>query len=85
MTTHYKIIKGKQQVTEVDASSTEEPRILILSGPSGSGKTTIVKKLMERQPVPLVKSISATTRPPRAHEEDQWITIFLTGIPLKRN
>ena len=40
----------------------------VLSGPSGSGKTTIVERLMARSPVKLVKSISATTRPPRKNE-----------------
>jgi guanylate kinase len=50
-------------------------RIVILSGPSGSGKTTIVHRLEEDSPVKLVKSVSATTRPPRAGERhgiDYW-------------
>ncbi|MCA9041570.1 MAG: 50S ribosome-binding GTPase, partial [Planctomycetaceae bacterium] len=64
-------------MTGTQGASQEDPKILILSGPSGSGKTTIVKQLMERQPVRLVKSISATTRPPRAHEVDQVDYYFL--------
>jgi len=50
-------------------------RIVILSGPSGSGKTTIVHRLEKVSPVKLVKSVSATTRPPRAGERhgiDYW-------------
>lgn len=53
-------------------------RIVVLSGPSGSGKTTVVRRLVESVPVRLVKSVSATTRPPRPGEQegdDYW---FLT-------
>ncbi|MEY3457458.1 MAG: hypothetical protein RL215_615, partial [Planctomycetota bacterium] len=51
------------------------PRIVVLSGPSGSGKTTLVRLLIQRAPVRLVKSVSATTRPPRPgeiHGDDYW-------------
>lgn len=50
-------------------------QIVVLSGPSGSGKTTVVRELVEKAPVKLVKSVSATTRPPRPGEvdgEDYW-------------
>lgn len=48
-----------------------EPLILIVSGPSGSGKSTLVKELLELPGTML--SISATTRPPRANEQDgKW-------------
>ena len=53
-------------------------RIVVLSGPSGSGKTTLVRELVARAEVTLVKSVSATTRPPRPteiHGDDYW---FLT-------
>ncbi|MEO2032717.1 MAG: guanylate kinase [Planctomycetaceae bacterium] len=42
--------------------------IVVLSGPSGSGKTTVVERLVRESPVPLIKSVSATTRPPRTGE-----------------
>jgi len=42
--------------------------MVVLSGPSGSGKTTIVERLIRESSVPLVKSVSATTRPPRMGE-----------------
>lgn len=42
--------------------------MLLVSGPSGSGKSTICRRLLEDERV--VFSISATTRPPRAGEED---------------
>lgn len=43
--------------------------LVVISGPSGVGKTTILKMLLDRLPA-LVPSISATTRPPRAGEQD---------------
>ncbi len=58
-------------------------RIVVLSGPSGSGKTTLVRKLVERADVTLVKSVSATTRPPRPgeiHGDDYW---FLTDAEFR--
>lgn len=53
-------------------------RIVVLSGPSGSGKTTVVARLEQESPVPLMKAISATTRPPRVHEVDGEHYYFLT-------
>lgn len=53
-------------------------QIVVLSGPSGSGKTTVVSRLEEESPAPLVKAISATTRPPRVHETDGEHYYFLS-------
>ena len=53
-------------------------QILVLSGPSGSGKTTIVERLVAQSPVPLIKVISATTRPQRKGEVDGVAYYFLT-------
>lgn len=50
-------------------------KIVVLSGPSGSGKSTIVNRLIDEAPVPLMKAVSATTRPPRKgeiHGEDYY-------------
>ena len=58
-------------------------RIVVLSGPSGSGKTTLVRELVARAKVKLVKSVSATTRPPRPaeiHGDDYW---FLTDADFR--
>ena len=46
-------------------------KIVIISGPSGSGKTTLHKKLLLSKKLKnqLVKSVSATTRTPRAGEK----------------
>jgi len=45
-------------------------RLVVVSGPSGAGKTTVLKRVFQLAPVPLVSSVSATTRPPRAGEVD---------------
>ncbi len=53
-------------------------RLVIISGPSGAGKSTVVRELLAACPLPLVMSISATTRQPRrgeVHGEDYY---FLT-------
>ena len=58
-------------------------QIVLLSGPSGSGKTTLVRELVARAEVTLVKSVSATTRPPRPteiHGDDYW---FLTDAEFR--
>lgn len=49
---------------------TGPPRIVVLSAPSGGGKTTIAKALRARFPEKFGFSISATTRKPRAGEQD---------------
>ena len=43
-------------------------KLVIISGPSGVGKTTVLKDLFARCQVPLVPSVSATTRPQRPGE-----------------
>lgn len=59
-------------------------RFVVLSGPSGSGKTTIVERLLEACPGRLVKSVSATTRPPRLNEIDGRDYHFLTKDEFAR-
>ncbi|NQT16369.1 MAG: guanylate kinase, partial [Planctomycetes bacterium] len=43
-------------------------KLVVVSGPSGTGKSTVLKGVFESAPVPLVSSVSATTRPPRPGE-----------------
>jgi guanylate kinase len=43
------------------------------------GKTTVVQEVLRRVPVPLVASVSATTRPPRPGEVDGKDYHFLTN------
>jgi guanylate kinase len=45
------------------------PRVFVITGPSGVGKGTLIRDLRERVPG-LELSVSATTRAPRAGEED---------------
>lgn len=56
-------------------------KIVIISGPSGSGKTTLHKKLLLSNKLKdkLVKSVSATTRPPRSGEKDGRDYLFLNA------
>ena len=44
-------------------------KLVVISGPSGVGKSTILRRLLTDLPQ-LVPSVSATTRPPRAGEQD---------------
>ncbi len=67
-----------------DSSDFQDMQFVVLSGPSGSGKTTIVDRLLERSPVKLVKSVSATTRPPRKNEVDGRNYYFLTESEFAR-
>ena len=53
-------------------------RLVIISGPSGSGKSTVVKSLLASSRLPLVLSVSATTRAPRAGEVDGRDYFFLS-------
>ena len=59
-------------------------RVFLLSGPSGVGKTTIVRRLLEQSPVPLIKAVSATTRPPRVGEVDGKAYYFLSPEEFDR-
>jgi guanylate kinase len=47
-----------------------EGRVVVVSGPSGAGKTTLVDRLFRNCPLPLVRSVSVTTRSPRGEEAD---------------
>lgn len=52
-------------------------KLVVISGPSGVGKTTVLRRVYEAAPVPLVPSVSATTRPPRPGEVDSVDYHFL--------
>lgn len=45
-----------------------EGHLVVVSGPSGAGKSTILDAVLERTDTRF--SVSATTRPPRHHEQD---------------
>jgi guanylate kinase len=45
-------------------------RLIVVSGPSGVGKTSVMQQVYRTCQVPLVRSVSATTRPPRCGESE---------------
>ena len=45
-------------------------KLVIVSGPSGAGKGTVLRGVFAKCPLPLVASVSATTRAPRPGEVD---------------
>ena len=57
---------------------THPGKLVIVSGPSGSGKSTVVQRLLAESELPVVLSVSATTRPPRTGEENGRDYIFLS-------
>jgi len=59
-------------------SGGQASRLVVISGPSGAGKSTVVRELLDRCPLPLCLSVSATTRQPRLGEEDGKDYFFLT-------
>jgi len=54
-----------------------EGKLFIISAPSGAGKTTLEQMLLDSE-LDLIKSVSATTRKPRASEANNRDYIFLS-------
>ncbi|MDR1480432.1 MAG: guanylate kinase [Planctomycetaceae bacterium] len=54
-------------------------RLLVVSGPSGVGKGTLLKRVFLESGLPLVMSVSATTRLPRPNEKDGIHYRFMTN------
>ena len=54
-------------------------RVVVISGPSGVGKTSVMREVYRTSGVPLVHSVSATTRPPRPDETDGVNYHFLSN------
>ena len=59
--------------------------LIILSGPSGVGKGTVRKYIMKRNAVPLVFSISMTTREPRVTETNGVEYYFVSKEEFQKN
>jgi guanylate kinase len=57
--------------------------LLVLSGPSGAGKGTLVDRLVSARPE-CTFSVSATTRPMRAGEQDGIQYVFVTREEFER-
>jgi guanylate kinase len=58
--------------------------VVIISGPSGAGKSTVVRNLVGRCRIPLILSVSATTRTPRSGEIDGVDYHFLSRDEFER-
>jgi len=65
-------------------SSSQTGKLVIISGPSGAGKTTVLKRLFAEANVPLTRSVSATTRPPRPGEVEGEDYYFLSAEEFAR-
>ncbi len=59
------------------------PFVIVISGPSGVGKTVICERVLADDPL-LVRSVSATTRPPRTDETDGEHYHFWTEERFRR-
>ena len=59
-------------------------RIIVVSGPSGVGKGTLLREMFRISDLPIVLSVSATTRPPRPGETDGIEYFFLTPDEFHR-
>lgn len=67
-----------------DQEVAEPGRLVILSGPSGAGKSTVVRELIAQCSLPLVLSVSATTRAPRPGEVNGFDYHFLSHEEFAR-
>ena len=59
-------------------------RLILFSGPSGVGKTTVLKQLHQQCELPLVESVSATTRQQRPGETEGVSYYYLTHEQFKQ-
>ncbi|HEX9708109.1 MAG TPA: guanylate kinase, partial [Steroidobacteraceae bacterium] len=57
--------------------------LFVIAAPSGAGKTSLLRALMRRRPA-LSFSVSCTTRPPRAHEQDGRDYHFIDRAEMER-
>ena len=64
--------------------SAKQGKLVVLAGPSGAGKTTVFQRVLESSRLPLVRSVSATTRPPRTGERDGVDYHFLSQEEFER-
>lgn len=62
---------------------TSQAKVLVISAPSGAGKTTLVNAMLERFEG-FEFSVSATTRAPRAHEQDGREYYFISIAEFTR-
>ena len=66
------------------APSSKSGQLVVMSGPAGAGKSTVVREVLKTCRLPLVFSVSATTRSPRPGEVDGVDYFFLTREEFAR-
>lgn len=71
-------------MNESQPNSTAPGQLVIISGPSGVGKTSVLRLLFENCPLPLIPSVSATTRPQRVGETEGSSYHYLTAEEFQR-
>jgi guanylate kinase len=59
-------------------------KLVIISGPSGAGKSTVLGEVFQRSGLPLMWSVSATTRSPRPGERDGHDYHYLSGEQFQK-
>jgi guanylate kinase len=64
--------------------TTKAGQLVIISGPSGAGKTTLLERVFGQSHLPLVASVSVTTRAPRQGERDGVDYHFLSREEFAR-
>jgi guanylate kinase len=67
-----------------DSNESRPGRLIIISGPSGAGKSTVVGRLLDECDLPLILSVSATTRGPRPGEIDGKDYFFMSDEEFQR-
>jgi guanylate kinase len=71
-----------ERASDPFAPPVRRPVLFVFSGPSGVGKSTLVRRLIER--TELWRSVSMTTRKPRAGERDGADYIFVSREEFDR-
>lgn len=75
---------GGEEASQVTMTDAAHGKLIVVSGPSGAGKTTLLKRMFAECHVPLVGSVSATTRLPRPGEVDGVDYHFLSKAEFER-
>src|SRR5438874_4808512 len=76
--------RQSQSQTQMIATPTTSPLLVLISAPSGGGKTTLCTRLLEAKPQ-MARAVTCTTRSPRKGERDGSDYYFLDAASfLKR-
>ena len=70
--------QAKLKIYTGDDDADSLGRLVIFSGPSGVGKTTVLAAIFAQCKLPLLMSVSATTRPQREGETEGVSYLYLT-------